>query len=521
MSSQRIAAIKSRRTGEIDDYAAKCCDLINPQWSAGFAMKTAGQSTIASRMVENYSSVPQEAIRELAAATASGIAPASTRWLDLDVAEMPDYRHKWLDDAANTIWRELHAGGFDSILVDYLSIVFTGGWSITYTDYAKDIGTLTHEIWPAGACWIDETHNNRGVNVIVREVQLTAQQIVNQYVERGDKVPTHIKTAAKQDSKQTYTVCQIIEPRRDGMPGGPKNRLPFASRHYIGNDLIRDSGYEEMPVAVARWRKNISDPYATGLVFDALPAIRVLNEMTKNKMLAVEMAAVGMWGVADDGVINPKNIKIGPKKVLPMRDNQSMWPLTPGGNANLAMTELQIQEQAVRRALLADKLALPQTGNTTATEINVRLEMLRQLLGPVFGRLQQELLQPLITRCFGLLSRNGKIPPPPDELNGATINVRFVSPLARSQRLGEVNAMRQMMQDVMLMAQAKPETLDKIDFDKIVDEESWALGVPMAIIRDDKAVKRLRDARAEQQRQQAEQMQQQAIAAQGVGQNGA
>jgi hypothetical protein len=283
--------------------------------------------------------------------------------------------------------------------------------------------------------------------------------------------------------------------------------------------MVRDSGYEEWPCAVARWRKNLSDPYATGLVFDALPTIRVLNESHKNKMLAVEMAAIGMWGAADDGVINPRQVVIGPGCIIPMRDQQSLWDITPGGNPQLCIVDLQQQEQAVRRALLADKLALPQTGNTTATEINVRLEMLRQLLGPVFGRIQQELLQPLVTRAFGLLMRNGKIPPPPQEIASATINVRFVSPLARSQRMGEVNAMRQLTNDVMMAAQANPEILDKIDFDKMIDESAWALGVPMKIVRDEKAVDKIRQARAEaqQQQQEAQQqaMQQQAAMGQG------
>ena len=65
---------------------------------------------------------------------------------------------------------------------------------------------------------------------------------------------------------------------------------------------------------------------------------------------------------------------------------------------------------------MADQLPPIGTQQMTATEINTRVEIIRQQLGPLYGRLQSEFLMPLLDRCFGLALRSGVLPPPPREL---------------------------------------------------------------------------------------------------------
>jgi len=69
----------------------------------------------------------------------------------------------------------------------------------------------------------------------------------------------------------------------------------------------------------------------------------------------------------------------------------------------------------------------------TATEVHVRVDLIRQQLGPVYGRWQSEYLIPIVERCFGLALRAGVLGQPPEELQGQDMQIKFLSPLARAQ----------------------------------------------------------------------------------------
>ena len=154
----------------------------------------------------------------------------------------------------------------------------------------------------------------------------------------------------------------------------------------------------------------------------------------------------------------------------------------------------------------------------TATEVHVRVQMIRQLLGPVYGRLQAEYLRPLVERCFGLCFRAGILGEPPQSLAGRDFSVRYVSPLARAQRLEEVTAVERLYQNVGALAQAKGDTaiFDRIDEHAALEVVADGLGVPGKLLRSQDDVQKIRQQKAEaaeQQQAQASAMQTQQVAA--------
>jgi hypothetical protein len=127
------------------------------------------------------------------------------------------------------------------------------------------------------------------------------------------------------------------------------------------------------------------------------------------------------------------------------------------------------------------------------------VNLIRQLLGPIYGRLQAEYLQPMIERCFGLAYRAGVFSPPPDSMAGREFSIRYISPLARAQKLEDVTAIERLHVNVANIAQVKPEVLDLIDEDAAVRVLSDALGVPKKVVRKSADVEQLRQDRAQQQ----------------------
>jgi hypothetical protein len=134
----------------------------------------------------------------------------------------------------------------------------------------------------------------------------------------------------------------------------------------------------------------------------------------------------------------------------------------------------------------------------TATEVLQRNEEKMRMLAPVLGRLQGEMLQPLITRCFNIMLRLNMFPPAPEPLQGQIIDIEYTSPLARSQRSGDINASVRMIEMLAPLAQLAP-VFDYVDVDKFVKHTQEVLGVPAKIMRSDQEVAQLREQRAAQQ----------------------
>jgi len=138
----------------------------------------------------------------------------------------------------------------------------------------------------------------------------------------------------------------------------------------------------------------------------------------------------------------------------------------------------------------------------TATEIAERHEEKLLMLGPVLERLHNEMLSPKIDLTFARIVEAGLLPPPPPELQGVELNVEFVSTLAQAQRAVGVQSIDRLLGTIGAVAQFKPDVLDKIDGDQIIDMYSDMLGVDPSIIVGDARVAIIRADRAEQQQQQ-------------------
>ena len=148
--------------------------------------------------------------------------------------------------------------------------------------------------------------------------------------------------------------------------------------------------------------------------------------------------------------------------------------------------------------------------NMTATQVNAINNEQMMMIGPVYERLDHELLDPFIGRTFGIMDRMGLIPPVPEELAGQELEIEYISMLAQAQQMVGLGGIDRLTTYAGEIAQLNPDVLDKFDADEAVDQYARMLGVPAAIVRSDETVAEMRHRRAEQQAQ----MQQMAAAAQ-------
>tara|TARA_B110000977_G_scaffold182867_1_gene244940 strand:- start:140 stop:664 length:525 start_codon:yes stop_codon:yes gene_type:complete len=143
----------------------------------------------------------------------------------------------------------------------------------------------------------------------------------------------------------------------------------------------------------------------------------------------------------------------------------------------------------------------------TATEVVQRNEEKMRLLGPVLGRLQSELLKPLIDRVFNILLRNNQLPPAPESLSGAEIDIEYVSPLAKAQKSTELQSIMRAIEILGSLANVAP-VFDYVNFDNLVKHVADIVGMPQKLL---KSQSQVNSEREQKQQQQQEQMQMQQV----------
>lgn len=509
---RRHASLKSARQPHEAGWK-ECFEFSFPERSHGLDGSHILPNDVQSKKVKILDDTAADSARILGSAIVSGTTPASSIWFGLGAGSDDDGTEnhtdaQWLDRAARLIFANIHGSNFDAVAYECAIDLVPAGWFVMYID-EKDGGGYHFEQWPIAQCCVSTSRLGGLVDTIHREVEMTVEQVVAKY--GIDTVSDKTRTAYQNEKfDQKVNVLHCIYPRRLSVSGArmAKN-LPFASVHIeLGSSeghMLRESGYHEFPCVVPRWMLVPGTAYPTGPMSQALGSIRTVNDIKAMELMNLDMAAAGMYVAEDDGVFNPRSVKIGPRKILVANSVDSIKPLAPAGQFDVTFTAEERLQAAIRKTLLADQLQ-PQDGPAmTATEVHVRVQLIRQLLGPIYGRLQAEYLTPLITRCFGLAYRAGVLGQAPESLQGISTNVKYISPLARAQRLEDVTAMDRFETTLMSEVQMDEGVLDLYDFEAAARFRADFLGVPKPTIRSPEKVDEIRKQRQDAQKQQQQQ----------------
>lgn len=518
---KRAESLKSARS-EHEGVWRDCSLYVDPLRADGFQGSTMTPEQAKAQHALMCDGTAADACDILASSILSGLTPSNSRWFGLDVGNETDEERQWLDTSADLLWQNIHNSNYDAEAFEAALDLTQPGWFVLFIDEDRDRGGLVFTHYPAGSCYLASTRADGRADTLYRPFQLTAEQAVAEYGE--DNVSEKIREAAQKSPDTKFDFWHAVYPRTPHVVGAKlAKNLPFASCHVEvqSKRLVRESGYHECPFIAPRWRRiKATSAYGVGPMFKVLADVKTLNELVRTELAAASLAITGMWIAEDDGVLNPRTIKVGPGKTIVANSVDSMKSLLTGADFNVAFTIKADLQRAIRKGLMADQLE-PQDGPTkTATEVHVRVNMVRQLLGPVYGRLQPEWLQPLVERSFGLAYRAGVFPPAPQSLSDREFRVTYDSPMARAQKLEDMSAMEHFEASLgnaaAALANVDPEAavdlLDNYDQDAAARKKAEYLGVPADLIRNVRAIEKKRAERAQRRQQQ----QQQAMVQQGM-----
>ena len=265
------------------------------------------------------------------------------------------------------------------------------------------------------------------------------------------------------------------------------------------------NGIGSNPFVCFRWSKCAGEVYGRGPLINALSAIKTTNLTIQLILENAQMSISGIYQMEDDGVINPDTINLVPGSIIPKAmGSAGLQPIQSAGRFDVAQLILSDMRLNIKRALYNDMLGNPDKTPASATEVAERMADLSRRMGSAFGRLQAELVQPVLQRVIYILKKQGRIEVP--TVNGREVKVRSVSPLAQAQANQDISSVARFLE--LVGGSFGPEMLQLL-----VDGEQTAIhlakkfGVPESLIRDEDQRKQIA-AMAQQMAQQQMQQQQ-------------
>lgn len=462
-----------------------------------------------------YDSTGTRSLRVLGAGLMAGATSPARPWFRLQTPDHALNRYQpvriWLDDCARimqTVFQRSNTYRVLHTMYEELGAFGTAS-SIVLPDYNR---VIHHYPVTVGEFCIATDYQGQ-VTTFYREFEKTVAELVREF--GYDNCSKAVQTQWDRGNLDNWvTLIHSIEPRSDRDPK-MRDALNMAWRSCYfesGADpekYLRESGFDDFPVLVPRWSTAGGDIYGHSPGMEALGAIKQLQHQQLRKAQCIDyqtkpplQVPVSMKNRDVDtlpGGINYVDVS-GPNMGIRSAFEVQL-------NLQHLLPDMEETRDRIKSSFYADlflMLATQPISRMTATEIVERHEEKLLMIGPVIERLHNELLEPLIDRTFQYLVKANAIPPAPPELQGMELSIEFVSILAQAQRAIGVNSVDRFVGNLGVIAQMKPDVLDKLDADQWVDAYADMLGVDPRIIIGGREVAMIRQARNQAQQAEAQ-----------------
>jgi hypothetical protein len=366
-----------------------------------------------------------------------------------------------------------------------------------------------------GEYWLDVDPDGK-VDTCIRERYHTVRQVVDRFGVDRCSAQTQ-QSYNRRQYGDPVLVAQAVYPNKDFIHGrvNPEN-MAFASRWWevkspVSQGFLATKGYHEFPVHAPRWSTVSGETYGRGS-----PGWETKGDCSalqfRERELAKAIAKQVSPPMRASQAMKSERLSLLPSDVTytPNSDAHSFAPAMtiPPGAINEQRQEIERHEMRIDQGWFVDLwMSLfndQRRQRPTATEVTETKQETMLQLGALIESLNDDLLEPTIIRTFSILERQGKIPPVPEELQGSTLKLEFVSIMHQAQKLTGLASMRELVASVGMLAQVgKLDAIDKINSDAYIDELGDILAIkPDLIYSDDEVAKMRQEALQQQQAQQ-------------------
>jgi len=451
---------------------------------------------------------------ELLASSLHGMLTSSVnRWFGLKfkdkMVNQDDEAREWLEEVTDMMYLAISRSNFQQeVFETYFDLIAFGTSCLQIEEDKDDIIRFSSR--HIKELYISE--NAKGmVDCIYRRFKMTAKAATEKFGLENLSLKT--QNIFKKSPFEDVDLCHVVKPRDIYNPKKmDKQNMPFTSCYfeYDTGHIISEGGFKEFPYVVPRYLKASNEIYGRSPGMNALPDVKVLNKMVEVGMKAAAKQVDPPLLVPDDSMLMPIRMSPGSINYYRSGSRDRIETLNIGANNPLGLSMEDQRRQAISATFHVDQLLITENRNMTATEVVQRNQEKMRILGPVLGRLQSELLQPMIIRIFNIMLRNDLFPQAPEILFNQEVDVEYVSPMALAQKGEELNSIVKGLELFGNISQLAPSTLDYIDPAGLVKNLIKILGLPATMIRSDDEVQQIAEEKAEAQQQQMQEQQQMA-----------
>lgn len=462
-----------------------------------------------------FDSTGPHAAATLASSIHGASMSSSVKWFDLvfrDKALKKDQEaNKWLSTCGDIVYQTLQESNFALESAEACIDITTFGTAVMTEELVSenilDWQGITFSAVPIVDSYFEHDHLDNVVK-FYRRYRWTPVQIIEKFGE--ENVCDYIKEKAKSsegiDTKEVVIFC-VYKRNNQSEPEGvvaPELR-PYGYKYILEKDasqLGEEGGYYEMPAFTPRWLKISGSRWGHSPAFIALADTKTANRLTELVLRSGEKVLDPATLVEQRGLFS--DLDLSPSGITVVRDINAIRPYESGARFDVSQLRLDQLQESIRNYFHINELMLKDSPAMTATETEIRYELMMRLLGPTLGRIQYDLLRPVIERTFGILYRAGRFPEPPKSVleSQSELDIEYYGPMSRAQKSQKASAIQRWLAFINEIAQVEPEAGDIPNFDDIVKEMARLLDVSPDLQNDKGKVTAIRDQR--QQRQQVE-----------------
>lgn len=464
------------------------------------------------RSTNLYDSTSLEAADVLASGFMNYLTPPTTKWFSLK-AKNPKLKDNkkvgtYLQDVAEEVNYLLNRTNFYSQMFPNYKSSGVYGTSALYEEEDAKEDAVFYAMPLKQVVLVEDYTGN--VKKYFIEFEYTAEQAADRWgAEKLDnKMQEELKAQNPQNKKHPFllyianrSVRKIDKVNKENMP------IEATWIDVDNRKIIEEGGYNEFPAMCHRFDKRPFMAWGFSPAMKALPFARVLNTIAKTNLRAMMKQTDPPIALPNNAFImpfsgNPRAVNYYNKTKMDAKD---IFAFGNFGDPKSGMLAIEYYTNQVKSLMYNDVfLAFDNlTKQMNNPEIAERINEKMTMLGPAVGRYISEMLNPVVIRSIGILARRRKLPPPPQEfIEDPTYEIDCVSQLAQAQRRSELSALMNGLTLVGQMSQFAPEVLDKVSSDKAVDEAWGIIGAPVRVLRDDKEVEEIREARGKMAQQQ-------------------
>jgi len=464
------------------------------------------------KMDRIFDSTAIEGIRQGSSKLQSNIAPIWSRWANLEpsnhilslieqdgeVSET-DIREN-LEKQAEVMFDYINRSNFGTQFFEMALDLLVGTGSLMIDEEESDDMPIMFHAIPQIALAYEEGPSGK-IETHWRRFKVKARNIERRWV--GFEVSSSLRSII---TEQPNTDVEVTE----GVVYDPKSNVYWGiawSKEDDSPSWVEAFG-DSSPWVTGRYAKAAGEVRGRGPAMDVLPTIKTLNKVQEFMLQKAALDLSGMYTGITDGIFNPHTVTISPGVVIPVSNNGTQNPSLQRLDTSqpLELTQFVVSDlqTAIKRAFF-NSLREPSDSVISATQYADEARELAGQIGSAFGRLQTEVLIPILQRVYWILVRRGLVTPL--EIGGKEVSIKFTSPLARTQDAEDLMSVQQAVE--FTLATAGEEAI-QMSF-KLEDFGKWAgekTGMPQELIRSDAEKAEVIQAGAEAAKAQMEQGQQ-------------